>query len=97
MIVRRHRRYTVKMQDYETYSFGADVEMSHHDIGTTDAELVNLTEEEFADLVESLTAAVLNELSAQLHDEITDATELTKNQKSFLLKAFGVKPRGGTP
>ena len=93
MNIRRHRRYTVQMAPYETYSFGADVEMSHHDLGVPDAELAGLDEAGHRELVESLTAAVLNELGGQLHDEIADAAELTQNQKSFLLRAFDVKPR----
>lgn len=81
------------MAPYETYSFGADVEMSHHDLGVGDDELTGLDEAGHKELVESLTAAVLNELGSQLHDEITDAAELTQNQKSFLLRAFNVKPK----
>lgn len=92
MIIRRSRRYTVKMQDYETYTFGADIEMSHHDIGMTDGELVNLDEDQYAELAESLTQQVLNALADQLTAEIESAAELTDHDKSFLLKAFDLAP-----
>lgn len=93
MHVRRSRRYTVKMADYETYSFGADVEMSHHDIGLGDDDMRTLSDEEFEVTKKNLTENVLTELNNQLHDEIHDAAELTTNQKSFLLKAFAINKK----
>jgi len=90
MIIRRSRRYTVSMGNYESYSFGADVEMSHHDIGLSDEALEKQNDEEFNDTANRLTAEILNELNNQLHDEIEDAAELTSNQKSYLLKAFAI-------
>lgn len=93
MLIRRHRRYTVTMAPYETYSFGADVEMSHHDLGVTDAALKTMDDDGHKELVANLTNAVLNELGEQLSAEISDAIQLTENQKSFLLRAFDVKPR----
>jgi len=91
MIIRRSRRYTVKMADFETYSFGADVEMSHHDMGLSDDDVTKLSDEDYEATKKDLTEHVLGELNNQLHDEIYDAAELTTNQKSFLLKAFGIK------
>lgn len=97
MIIRRERRYTVNMAQYESYSFGAGVEMSHHDLGVSDSELAAMDEAEHKEVVDSLTAAVLNTLAEQLQDEIADATALTENQKSFLIRAFAVKKRRRKP
>jgi len=92
MIIRRSRRYTVKMADYESYSFGADVEMSTNDIGVSDDDMLKMEDDEFQSTKTNLTELVLEELNNQLHDEIQDAITLTDNQKSYLLKAFGIKP-----
>jgi hypothetical protein len=93
VIIRRHRRYTVQMAPYETYSFGADVEMSHHDLGVSDAALAKATPEQRKTIAKDLTENVLDELGNQLNAEIDDACELTTNQKSFLRKAFGYAPK----
>lgn len=90
MIIRRSRRYTVKMADYESYSFGADVEMSNWDIGVGDDEIVKMDDDEFQSTKTNLTQIVLEELNNQLHDEIQDAATLTDNKKSYLLKAFNI-------
>jgi hypothetical protein len=92
MIIRRERRYTVNMAQYESYNFGAAVELSHHDLGISDAALVKTTLEQRKDIAKKLTAKVLAELATQLSQEIEDACELTSNQKSFLRKAFGYTP-----
>jgi len=76
----------------ESYRFGADVEMSHHDLGVSDAALAKATMEQRKSLQAKLTAKILTELQEQLEQEIEDACELTKNQKSFLRKAFGFAP-----
>lgn len=91
MNIRRSRRYTVKMADYETYAFGADVEMSTNDIGVSDADMLSMSDEEFQSTKVNLTELVLEELNNQLHEEIQDAITLTNNQKSYLLKAFGIR------
>ena len=87
MILRRSRRLTIKMAEYETYSFGADVEMSHADLGITDAVLTKMTPKEHAALRQQLTEAVLAELDEQLVGEIQEAAELTEHNRSFILKA----------
>lgn len=89
MILRRSRRFTVNMGNYESYSFGCDVEMSHHDLNTDDSDLVGMTEEERSDLWGRLEAAVLERMNEQVTEEIRDSVELTQNQKTFLLRDFG--------
>lgn len=88
MIIRRHRRFGIKMADYETYSFGADVEMSHEDLGHSDNDVIMMTPKEHAALRKRLTEAVLEELDEQLIDEVREASELTAHKRSFILKAI---------
>lgn len=88
MIIRRHRRFTIKMAEYEMYSFGADVEMSHEDLGITTAEVVVMTPVELTALRARLTEAVLGELDEQLIGEVQEVAELTEHKRSFLLKAI---------
>jgi hypothetical protein len=96
VIIRRSRRYTVQMAPYETYSFGADVEMSNNDIGVSDDDILKMDDDEFQSTKQGLTHFVLEELNNQLHDEIMDATTLTDNRKSYLLKAFGITKKART-
>lgn len=62
-------------------------------MGISDDELEKLSDTEFAETKSSLTEHVLAELSEQLSNEIQDAVALTDNQKSYLIKAFGIKPK----
>jgi len=84
VIIRRHRRFSIKMADYETYSFGADVEMSHHDLGISDDAVMKMTPAEHKALRLKLTDAVLDELDEQLLEEVREASELTAHKRSFL-------------
>lgn len=91
MIIRRARHFTVKMGgvgEYEMYRFGADVEMSHEDLGIATSEVVKMTTVELAALRERITEAVLAELDEQLIGELQETAELTENKKSFILKAI---------
>lgn len=88
MIIRRHRRFTIKMAEYEMYAFGADVEMSHEDLGHSDNDVIMMTPEQHTDLRKRLTEAVLDELDEQLIDEVREASELTAYKRSFILKAI---------
>ncbi len=88
MKIRRSRRFTVKMAEYETYAFGGDVEMDHHDLGYADEDLVSMEPEEYGRLRDELTAAVLEELHEQLIGEIHSTAHITAHQKSFLLKVL---------
>lgn len=88
MIIRRHRRFTVNMGDYETYSFGADVEMSHEDLGLSDNDVIMMTPAEHTALRARLTEAVLGELDEQLIGEVQEASELTAHKRSFLRRVI---------
>lgn len=82
----RSRRLTVNFGDYEGYQFGADVGLTHHDIGYSDEEWTALTDEERTAATERLRKLVLDELHTQLHDEIEDSAMLTRQRKSFVHK-----------
>lgn len=88
MIIRRSRRFTVNMGNYESYTFGAEVEMEHHDLGISDAKLLTIDREA---LKAKLTKAVLDELEAQLLEEVSEAQQLSKEKRSFIKQGFGLK------
>ena len=92
MIIRRHRRFTVKMGDYEMYSFGADIEMGHEDLGITNDRVSTMTSSEHAAMVKRLTEAVLGALEEQLIGEVQEAAELTEHKRSFILRAITDAP-----
>lgn len=97
MILRRSRRFTVNMGNYESYSFGCDVEMGHRDLNIDDIDLVGMTKEDRDDLWSRLEAAVLERMNEQVTEEIRDSVELTQNQKTFLLRDFGASPAKKKP
>lgn len=88
MIIRRARRFTVKMGDYEVYSFGAEVEMANYDLGIPDEEVVQMTPAQRKRLRQKITDAVLAELDEQLIGEVQEAAELTEHKRSFILRAI---------
>jgi hypothetical protein len=88
VIIRRFRRFGIKMAEYETYSFGADVEMSHEDLGISTEEVNTMSREEHKALRLRLTEAVLVELDEQLIDEVREASELTAHKRSFILRTI---------
>lgn len=87
MILRRSRRFTVQMAEYETYSFGADVEMSHKDLGVSDEELATMSVSDYTALRDNLTTAVLEELFVQLDEDIERTAHQTENRHSFIRRA----------
>lgn len=82
------------------YAFGADVEMSHEDLGITSEEVRTMTSQEHKALRERLTEAVLDELDEQLIEEVREASELTAYKRSFLRRiitdASSQKPKAAT-
>lgn len=87
MILRRHRKFTVQMAEYETFSFGADVELSHIDLGYTDEEVANMSTSDYAAMRDELTAAVLEELHEQLTEEIERTAQDSENRRTFVRRA----------
>jgi hypothetical protein len=80
------------------YSFGADVELGHEDLGISTAEVVQMTTVELTALRERLTEAVLDALDEQLIGEVQEAAELTEYQRSFIVRnirqpATAAKPK----
>jgi len=88
MIIRRSRRFSIQMQQYENYSFGAEVEMGNKDLGISDEAVLVMTPVELSALRARITEAVLEELDEQLIGEIEEVADLTDNRRSFLLKAI---------
>lgn len=88
MIIRRHRRFTIKMGDFEMYAFGADIELSNYDLGIPDEDVLKMTPKQRAALRAKLTDAVLEALDEQLIEEVQEAAELTDHHRSFILRAI---------
>lgn len=89
VILRRSRRFTVNFGNYESYAFGADVELSHHDLGYTDELITSATQAERDSIWRAMEADVLDRMTEQVTEEIRDSVEITSNQKTFLLRDFG--------
>lgn len=92
MRITRKRELTVSMGPYETYKFGAEVSVTHHDLGITDEALAadvaaNRGKDATPrhDLLQKLAS---DELDKALIQEIEDAADLTADKKSFLLRAL---------
>jgi hypothetical protein len=85
MIVKRERTLTVNLGNYESYKFGASVEMSHHDMGKTDDEVRALSDDEFSTLESELSAAVTASLNNLIAEDIADARNLTTDKKSIVM------------
>jgi hypothetical protein len=77
------------MGGFESYAFGADVELSHRDLGCSDEDVAVADAEEWDVLWGRLEKAVLDRLTEQVTEEIQDSVEITSNQKTFLLRNFG--------
>lgn len=88
MNINRTRQFRVDMGDYESYQFGASVTLGHGDLGYTDEDLVEMSDDERKELQKELTRKILKVLDEQLIQEIKDSAELTENKKSFLLRSF---------
>lgn len=91
MQLTRERRFTIQMQQFETYQFGATVTMDHHDIGYSDENLAECDMDELGTVRAELTEAVLKELDEQLLQEVKDSAEITKNRKSYILRFLGIE------
>lgn len=87
MIIRRSKKFVIQMREYETFAFGADVEMSHHDLGFTDEQVATMSESDYAALRERIIAAVQEELFEQLHEDLDRTAALVENRKSFVRRA----------
>lgn len=89
MRLSRNRFFKVNMGNYESYSFGATVEATHHDVGLSD-------EEAYADpdkAMQVITDWVMTQLNNQLVEEIQETTEVTEEQRSYLLRLLGEAPK----
>ena len=82
----RSREYTVDMGHYEKYKFAVGVTLSHQDFGYTDDDLVQLSEEESAQLAQDMKAAAEEEMERNLSEEIAKAQRNTEFLDSFINK-----------
>lgn len=88
MKITRERRLTVNLGNYESYAFGAHVEMSHHDLGFSDDDVRQMDGDAYATMEGSLVESVTATLNSLLLEDITDAQSLTAEKKSVVLAGF---------
>lgn len=67
----REMKMSVKVQDFENYTFGGFSSRSHHDLGYTDDELAGLSDEERKRVNEEVKSLVLGDVMEQVRDEIS--------------------------
>ena len=84
----RSRELTVRMGDYESYKFSATVVATHHDLGYTDEEWVDMKEVPRNHAEKALQYLVAEQLDVALEQDIEDAAELTGDRKSFIRRAI---------
>ena len=95
MIISRHRSFKVSMGNYENYTFGASVTLSHQDMGYDDDMLAEYigsgpipADAALTELAAALTARCESILGDLLVAEIRDAADLTEEKRSFILTSF---------
>lgn len=89
MHITRSKELTVRMGDYESFKFKAEVSASHFDLGFTNDDL---TDENQADITSRLSDLVNAQLDNELQTDITDALEMGQDRNSFVQRAFGRTP-----
>lgn len=96
MHITRSKQLTVRMGDYESFVFRAEVGITHRDFGVSDVALEGFTEEQLDDLAERAGAFISTQIDNLLADDINDAVELTQDRNSFLAQAFRPQPLART-
>lgn len=89
MHITRKKELTVRMGDYETFKFSAEVGVTHRDLGVSDEDLVDA---DLSAIFAKAQTAITEQLDAALADDINDAVDLTTERKSFLVKAYEPAP-----
>ena len=89
MRVVRSRKITVNMGQYESLVFGCEVELTHGDMGLTDQEALKRCSsvEGRRELLATLDDEAIHSVHGFLAAEIKESSELTLEEKSFLLRA----------
>jgi hypothetical protein len=88
--ISRTRHFKINLGNYESYEFGSSVTLEHGDIGLTDEEAHETPPTKLAGM---LTDACLGILNDQLAEEIEDARNMTKAEKTILIDSFAPKRR----
>lgn len=92
MHITRSKELTVRMGDYESFKFKAEVSASHHDLGYSDDDLAHLSTSERDEKRAQLVDLVAQVLDAELEADINDAVELGQDRNSFIQRAFARTP-----
>ena len=97
MEITRSKELTVRMGDYESFKFKAEVRASHHDLGYSDQDFAGLPGDQRAAANGELTDLIAKTLDNELQTDIDDALELGRDPGSFLQRAFARQPLSSTP
>lgn len=90
MHITRRKELTVRMGDYETFKFSAEVGLTHRDLGFMDD--IPVTPENLADAFAAAQKMLTEQIDKALNDDINDAIELSTDPKSFLVRAYAPTP-----
>ncbi len=93
MKIERERRFTVRMGEYETYVFGAKVEVDHRDLGIGHDALAELDADDHSEMIEQLFVLCEQTLVEALVADVEEAATLTEDKRSFILRALDPKPQ----
>lgn len=87
MHITRRKELTVRMGEYESFKFSAEVGVTHRDFGISDDEAHRSQE-----AAQSMRDFVSEQLDLSLQADIDDAVELTQDRNSFLAAALRPPP-----
>lgn len=90
MHITRRKTLRIRMGDYESFEFSAEVGVTHRDFGIADNAV--MTDADLAEVFGRAQTAINEQLDAALADDINDAVELTTDRKSFLAQAYAPQP-----
>lgn len=93
VIIRKGRTFGVRMAEFETFTFRADVTISHYDMGFTDEALAALSDTEHEDMLASMVDLIEITLVELLRRDIEEAANLTETRKDYIKSIFLDEPQ----
>lgn len=72
------------MGEYESFRFGAEISADHHDLGISDQELIDMSEEDASQSVDDLFLLVDTALTDVLAADVKEASLTAKNERAIL-------------
>lgn len=97
MIIRKERKFIVRMAEYETYTFGADVTVGPEDLGYTPEAVAQLTDDEHEELLNAQVDLLETTLMELVRRDIEESASLTPSRKSYIRSIFLDEPQSPEP